>query len=297
MTKAIIKLALFLVCMLVVDFSFGSVFSFLKANAKSGAEVENRFVKDSITADVVVFGSSRSLRHYNPYMLQDSLGLVSEVCGINSNGIITMYPRFRQIARRQNPKIVIYDIMPEMDISQEDMTKYLPQLRRNGNDGISAGLIATIDKNDKFKSLSQMYCNNSTLFSLIACYTGAPEDRHKGFHAYTDTMNYEPTNKHVVYEPDTLKMHLFRQLIRDCKDNGTNIVFMVSPAYKKNYYDAAKPIEQLCKEEGVPFVNNNFRKGISDNRDYFHDSVHLNEAGANAYTNLVIKELKNIFSI
>lgn len=177
MRKAIRKLITFFLCMVFVDFVFGKIFAFLKANAKTVTYVDSRYVRDSVNADIIVFGSSRSLRHYNPYILEDSMKLKCEVCGMNSTGITVMYVRFKQLLNRYNPKIVIYDVMPTLDVLKEDESKYIQQLRDNGNDGISTTMISMLDSNDKFKSVSQMYCNNSLLFSLIL--ENAPLEKQK----------------------------------------------------------------------------------------------------------------------
>lgn len=296
MKKALYRLLNFFICMTVVDCLMGNVFSYLKANAKSGVNIDNKFIKDSVNADVLVFGSSRSLRHYDPYLIADSLDLSCYICGMNSNGIITNFARFQSIMKRYTPKIIIYDIMPSFDVAKEDNSKYVQQLRENGNDGFSPNMISIIDPFDKIKSLSKMYRNNSSLFSLIVENQTIPENRNKGYHPYKDSMRYESNFERSSCTVDSLKLDLFKKMIIESKRKGVLLAFFVSPAYKKDYYSSTKPIELLCRKEGIPFFNDNFVHGISDHRDNFHDSVHLNEAGSEKYTKLVIKQIKGLSS-
>ncbi len=294
MKRAVRNLILFFFCLITADQAWGLVFNYLKEHSNTGIYVDATYIKDSVNADIIVLGSSRSLRHYNPFILEDSLGLKCEVCGLNSNGIITMYDRFSQICNRYTPKIIIYDVMPEFDVQKEDHSKYVPQLRLGG-DQTARQLISEIDPKDKIKSLSQMYCHNSNAFSMISDFLSLPQSRNNGYQPYKDSIKYATKSTKPIYSPDGFKMMLFRKMMRMCKAKGIRIIFFVSPAYGNNYYYSSRPVEEVCKQEGVPFINDNFC-AISKSRDNFHDSVHLNEAGSTKYTNMVIRQIKAIYN-
>mgnify|MGYP006908895049 CR=1 FL=1 len=74
---------------------------------------------------------------------------------------------YQTICRRYHPKMVIYDIMPSFDLLKGDNHKYLKWLRAYYDyDGMSE-IFASIDSNEKYKMLSQMYRYNTNFGQLI----------------------------------------------------------------------------------------------------------------------------------
>lgn len=66
MKKFLLKIGLFLLALLVVDRAFGMVFSYMMNNARGGYIGHHRYVTDKLNEDVLIFGSSRAIHHYNP---------------------------------------------------------------------------------------------------------------------------------------------------------------------------------------------------------------------------------------
>ena len=93
MKKYLIKIGLFFLLVAIVDVAVGKTFSYLLDHVKGGDNGRNNYICDSLRTDILVFGSSRAIHHYNPLILTDSLGLSCYNCGQDGNGSILNYAR------------------------------------------------------------------------------------------------------------------------------------------------------------------------------------------------------------
>ena len=50
----------------------------------------------------------------------------------------------------------------------------------------------------------------------------------------------------------------------------------------------------LCARHGVPFINHYADPAFNEEKSYFKDSGHLNQKGAEAYTKVIIGEIKEL---
>ena len=80
---------------------------------------------------IIILGSSHAVRHYVPSVIQDSLGLTCYNCGEPGCGIIPAYARYKMVAERNKPKLVIYEVTPGYDyLVSDDYSKYLGKVRQ-----------------------------------------------------------------------------------------------------------------------------------------------------------------------
>lgn len=100
---------------------------------------------------------------------------------------------------------------------------------------------------------------------------------------------------------DSLKLSYLEKVIVLCKQNQIPLYFMISPRYGIQELDESvfepgislKPALSLCKEYNIPVYNYVHCPSISGNIQYFQDKGHMNDNGAIAYTQLLIKEVLN----
>lgn len=77
-----------------------------------------------------------------------------------------------------------------------------------------------------------------------------------------------------------------------CKEKGIKLIFSISPSYGGNDYGCENLIGELSKEYGIPFINHYKDQEIVLNKDYFYDSVHMNETGATEFTKKFVKKIE-----
>ena len=296
MKKFAIRVLFLATLMAFVDFLVGVSCRFLQTHAKGGDTGRMMYIADNMKEELLIFGSSRAIHHYDPRILEDSLGLSCYNCGRDGNGIIFSYGMYRLFRNRHKPRLIICDIQPNFDLEeQHNNEKYLEWLRtfydRPGIDSI----FWSVDATERWKMQCQMRRYNERFVQMASdCYRPLQNDI-KGFRPLQGVMSYEPkrnATEEKEYKYDELKMEYWRRLIHDCKAHGTKLVLMASPVYHGGNPEVFTPIKELARREGIPFLYYYDNPAISNERRYFTDSVHMNEEGATAYTREIIAAIR-----
>lgn len=310
MWKFIRNTALFFLLAAVIDAASGVGFALLRKMARGGQTYKSEYLKDTGTPDILILGSSRAARHYVPSILEDSLGLSCYNAGEPGCGIIPAYVRYKLVARRQPPKLLIYEVSPYFDYQvDKDYSKYLGEIRQYTDDKLVRDVF--LDFTDELENLrlcSRMYRNNSRLLTNIRDII-APPVSDKGCVPYFGKMKQIPdaANRkqggvkaarqapaaYKAQEIDSLKLGYLERLVKEALQDSVTILFAVSPTLGmgqlyKDYSEALR----LCEKYGIPFLNNKLMKGIAGVPDYFYDPNHLNYQGAVAYTQALVEQLR-----
>lgn len=296
MKKFLLKLLLFLTCVVVMDFVFGLTFSWLRGHAKGGSTANCEYIANRANDDVVILGSSRATHHYVPQIIEDSLGMSCYNCGEEGNGIVLAYGRYKMLTNRYKPKLVIYEITPGYDYGAKDPnSKYLGYLRPYYRlDGIKE---IFDDFDSSFSSLKMsfaMYRNTSRLFPNVIDNI-IQRDNHKGFAPLYGKIDISSiTKEKETLVIDSLKLLYLERIIIDAQKSDIPIVFIISPAYGGvNDISIFDPALQMCAKHGILVLNYLNYSKIATNAIYFNDILHMNESGAIEYTQVVINDLLN----
>lgn len=297
MRKYLIKIVLFFLIIFVIDFISGKVFVYMLEHAIGGDNSRNNYIMNQVDDEILVFGSSRALHHYNPIIISDSLGMSCYNCGQDAMGVLVSYARYQTICRRYHPKMVIYDIFPNSDLVKDDNHRYLKWLRAYYDyDGVSE-IVVSVDSTEKYKMFSQMYRYNTNFGQLIIENihpVQAPDI--KGFRPRDEEMDImkvgEKGNasdkKEIIY--DNLKLSYLRRMIGESKD--TKFIFTMSPCYAGYDTTILRPIKQICVEYNIPFIDFSNAQKFMYNNEYFYDGMHLNAKGADEFTKDLVKKMK-----
>ena len=168
MKRFLLKLGLFFSLILIADIALGGALGYLANHVKGGFTQRDAYICNRLETDFLLMGSSRCVRHYNPQIITDSLGLSCYNTGQMGNGIILYYGRLRMMDERRKPKVVVYDINPEFDLLVgDDNHRYLTWLKQHyDREGIDE-IFESVDKTEKYKMCSQMYRYNSRIIELL----------------------------------------------------------------------------------------------------------------------------------
>ncbi len=297
MKKYIIKICIFFFIIVLIDFVSGIVFGYLGAHVKGGDNFRNNYIMDKVNEDILIFGSSRALHHYNPAIVNDLLGLSCYNVGQDGMGIIVNYARYKTICKRYHPKIVIYDIMPGFDLLEDDKQKYLKWLRPYYDyDGISE-VFEDINKTEKYKMQSQLYRYNTNFGQLIIeNIRPIQSEGIQGFRPLNgemDTLTIINAEKNIINDIpiyDSLKLAYLRKMIEATKD--TKIIFVMSPWWNKYDTTILRPIKLICADYNIPFIDFSNDLKFLHHNEFFKDASHLNSKGADEFTKFFVQELK-----
>lgn len=301
MKRFLLKIVLLLLILVGIDFVVGLIFHSLEKNAKGGYTQRDNFICDELETDILILGSSRCVRHYNPQIITDSLEMTCYNSGQMGNGIILNFGRLKMVSERKKPKIVIYDLYPSFDLlGGEDNHKYLTWLKSHyERDGI-ADIFDSIDQTEKFKMLSRMYRYNSRIVELLADYLlSTSTARNNGFSPLRGELNRtkigEVERTQAAYAYDSLKLFYLEKMIDEAKD--CRIVFVVSPIWYGMDTSIYEPAKELCRQRGIEFIDFANDAKYVHHDEYFRNGTHMNARGADEFTRDLLKYLRKESSI
>ena len=297
MKKFILRVILFFAIVAVIDLVFGKCCNYLYEHSTGGDTYRINYAIAEGNADMLIMGSSRANHHYNPLILSDSLGLKVYNLGVDGSGAILMDGFYRLISERYTPKYIIYELTPSFDFQKyagdANNTRYLSQLKPYYNNDCLAQIFDDIDAKERIKLHSGIYRYNTTFLNLIKFYLKGGQECGNGFAPLQGVMaDYIPPTDQAVAEIDTLKIKYLHQFINDCKNNGTELIFVVSPRYGATSSEEYQPGIEVCKEEGYEVWDYYCDSRFVSTKDYFKDSYHLNNIGADAFTKIVVEKIK-----
>lgn len=298
MKRFIFKIALFLAIVAGVDVAVGFAFRKLEHCAKGGFTLRDNYICDHLETDILISGSSRCVRHYNPQIISDSLGLGCYNSGQMGNGIILNYGRLRMISERKKPTVVIYDLQPGFDLLVgDDNHRYLTWLKSHYEREGVADIFNSVDKTEKYKMMSQMYRYNSRLIELLTDrfhpITEARDDGFSPLKGELDPSKIRRGNslpaKRVKLKFDPLKEEYIQKMIDEAA--GSKLYFVVSPIWYGMDTLEFQPVKEICRERGIPFIDfSNDPKYVHKDK-WFKDGNHMNERGADEFTRDLVKFL------
>ena len=287
---------MFILIVFVIDTAVGGIFSYLVTTAKGGDTGRAEYICHKTSEDILVFGSSRAIHHYNPVIIEDSLGMSVYNCGRDGNGIILLYGWYKVLKEHYNPRVILYDITPDFDLRENDNATYLSSLRYFYNEASVDSIFWSVDRTERYKMQVKSYRYNSSFLQIVMDNIKPMHSDVKGYRPLYGEMDYEPAVSEARgnYKYDSLKLYYLERLINDCKRAGTRLIFLVSPMYRNSDDEVLAPLFALCQQYDIPLVNHYVDANFNSKKQYFKDRVHLNEPGANLYTKTVIGELKSI---
>jgi hypothetical protein len=295
---------MFLAVVTVLDFGYGFFCKFLTSHAKGGTTYHYYYSAKATDEDIILMGSSRMCRHYNPSIIGDSLNMTIYNTGVKGNGIILNYGILSLILERYSPKLIVYDVfsfdMYDDKRFADDNARYLDNLKDYYDNEAIKDVFAKVSPMEVFKMHSMFYRYNSKLPRLIGDCLHPIEKYDRGFNPYYGAMEYAPDledgrNDRLIV--DTLKLFYVRKFIEKALANEVPIVFSASPRFGtllENHYN--DPIKEICKEYGVPFLDYYADDRIVNNSEYFHDANHLNNVGADYFSNIFVTDIKNLLN-
>lgn len=297
MKRFVIKLLYFLAILFVLDRGFGLSMKYLQDHAKGGYVGHHNYILNQANEEILIFGSSRALHHYNPQIIEDSLRMSCYNCGQDGNGIVLFYGWWQIIKDRYQPKMIIYDVNPGFDLLiGEDNSKYLGWLRSEyDNEGVKK-VFEVIDPTEKYKMMSMMYRYNSKfLQNIIDYFHPIFSITSNGFLPLKGEMDKmkikskKTNDAELVF--DSQKLTYMENFIEDVKARGINLVFIASPVWYGVPEERFKPLKDICMKQGVQFYNYSNDSNYVHNDVMFKDGSHLNSYGADEFTKNICRFL------
>ncbi len=216
-------------------------------------------------------------------------------------GIICNYALFRLLAEQHDTQLVVYDINPPYDLLVSDNHAYLGLLREFYGHPVVDSIFESVDKNEKWKMLSQCYIWNPTnVRKLISNYFKEPKveaEDLKGFYpekGYKKKNHLTTADKPAHFAFDSLKISYLERMADDCKARNIHLVFAVSPLFANTTEPELAPLREICERKNVPLLNYYTNSALNSEPSVYLNSKHLNESGAEIYSKRFAGDLRRV---
>lgn len=299
MKRYLVKIALFLLLVVGVDRGLGGMLSYMSSHTDAGYIGHHNYIVDRSRDDILVFGSSRAIHHYNTPMMQDSLGLTCYNCGQDGEGIILFYGWWQLISQRYHPRMAIYELTASYDIMPDPSNRVSGWLKGLYDREPIKREIDEIDSTEKYKMLSWLYRYNSKGHQILIDYFHPVHNISRGFlpvDSELDPLAVRTDERLAADEGrevsiDSLKLKYFNDMIDHA--GSTQFVFVCSPSWYGVYDKEMDVLKQLARERHIPFLDFSRDPKYVHHDEYFYDGYHMNARGADEFTHDLMSELKN----
>lgn len=302
MKKYVLLLLGGLLLLVIGDFIIGSTLKHFYFNTSSGLLHSATYSINETEADILIFGSSRAIHHYDTKIIEENTGLSAYNTGRPGNFIFYQTALLNSIVKRHTPKQIILDFSGTFKFRQEDYDRISSLLPYYSSHIELRDIIHLKSPFEKYKLKSKIYPFNSLLTTIAVGNLNFNETRKGNSGTYngyvprngkwkSDIVEKETPTK---YEIDEVKLGIFKEFLELSKQRSIPLLVVYSPVYYK--YDKNYSVEvckDVCEEYNVPFID--FSKDIEflENKELFNDREHLNKDGAKLLTEKVLKEIKN----
>ena len=279
------------ILMIISDFFIGNILEYYYFNVKSGVifDANESFTKTK--SDILIFGSSRANRHYNPKIIENETNMTCYNTGRDGYFIFYQTALLQSILKRYTPKKIILDFSGSLSYSQKDLDRLaaiMPYYENNKE----INYILNLKSNFEFLKLnSKLYRYNSMLTTIIkGNYYKINKETYKGFKPLFGQMDDQLVSSNditqVSLKIDKDKMFVLEEFFRLSKKNNIELIVVLSPMFEvlsSTHNESVKIIKSLSKKYKFEFID------FSDNMDFlgkhhlFKDKDHLNSTGADLF--------------
>lgn len=261
-----------------------------------GSNYHLTYSMDSTRADVIILGSSRAHEHYVSNIIENNLNLTCFNTGMDGNYLLNSYAVYKSIVKRYTPQIVLMDIDPgELFAGSggyDELVSLLPYYKEKKE---IRSIINLRSRFERIKVISNIYPFNSTLLTIIQGVLKKESiNELKGFlplygNLPDTTISYKQEEGKDI---DAIKMKVLEEIASDCKAKHIQLILIQSPRYatvdQKKSILLMKNLEIRQNVEFWNYVNDTmFLKP-----EYFKDVLHLNDVGANRFTQTISERLR-----
>ena len=298
----LVEIGLLIVLTIMSDFVFGKVYESVYFSKKSRSN--DRMIHSVLETneDILIFGSSRAIHHYNPQIIADSLGMSCYNVGNGGQNIYYSLAVLESAIERYNPKIAILELMAidfektKKTWDKEKLSILLPFVKRSP---AAYKAILRRGQKEKIKLLSNIYPYNSLQYRMF---------RNNLLPLKNDIMGYIPiegswegmlskSEYNKAAELDVNKIKAIEDFINLCKENNIILLVTISPKYflpqelSSNWLEI---IDLISNKNSIKIIDNRFNDVFLEHKEYFRDPLHLNIDGSTLYTKMFSKQIKQI---
>ncbi|MDE3248157.1 MAG: hypothetical protein KGO82_05850 [Bacteroidota bacterium] len=303
----LLRLAAFCLLLVLSDRLLGFVFSKLYFSQEVGQFHQTTYAVDSARQDILIFGSSRAVRHYDTDSIATATGMSTYNAGRDGQ-MIPYAAAVEEIALKRNrPKLVILDInaweLADNPSKYEKLTILLPYYDKHPE---LKTYLSEISPFETYKLYSKVYPFNSSIF-ILASNALFPASAKKDANGYLPLdavmtpafLKEYKGNMEVRYQkiknkeekPDQKAIGYYKKFLDATAAAHVPTLVVISPTVIKDPFilDNQEKEKQLVKDIATAYPQVTFLDYSADPRFYDHpekfsDAFHLNRQGASEFS-------------
>lgn len=303
------RLTLFLVSLLLISIIFDFLISNKLKQSQTFALGESFIWKNifdgKINDDLLIYGSSRAWVHFDPQIMQDKLETKVYNLGIDGHSFWLQFLRHKTLLKyNEKPKSIILSVGIFTFSKRKDLynkEQFLPYIF---NKDIYC-YTSSYNGFNIFEYTIPLYRylgKRDLIYKTIKELKKDKVYRIKGFKASNRTWNNDFNNaklKMGSYNAvkDEATVNLFQSFMEYCKNEKINVIIVYSPEFVEgqnfvsNRDEIIETFKYYSKFYDVPFLDYS-NDSISNNRNLFYNSMHLNSKGSRQFTMKLVKDLE-----
>lgn len=305
--KFLFRLTAFCVVLFVLDRVIGYGFKMVYFNQKVGQFSQTTYAVDSASADVMIFGSSRAVRHYASPIISKELGLSCYNSGRDGQMIPYSAAVEEVSLNRHKPKLIILDINPwelaNNPSKYEKLTILLPYCDEHKE---LVPYISEVSAFERYKLFLKVYPYNSSIFILAtnALFPNTVKKDTAGYlplegvmtpaylAEYTARMKARYERIKVKKEiPEEKGITYFKRFLDYAARYNIKTLVVISPTILKDPFELDnQSVEKKLvigitkKYQNVTFLDYSSDARFNGQPQKFSDEFHLNRYGAEEFS-------------
>lgn len=296
----LLKFGLFLLLLVLVDWSLGTVIEQLYRRSPRGANWTkvNWLLRERF--DVVIFGSSRAFRHYVPSVISEELGLSVFNAGQNGQYMLYSYAVEQLLLAQYAPKAIVLDVLPGFIVRAENGDEEVERLSSLspfiGNKSVRR-LLTRDDFFEKVKYASKMFRFNSKILSIAENLRTGANNVDNGFEQVGDVKFHDrnPFDIDLMQqvEIDSFKLGILQDFIASARARNIAVYASFSPVSEplsERTADVMRVYKDIFAAAEVPFLD--FATAAYEDKSLFIDLTHMDGIGAERFS----REFGHVFS-
>ncbi len=272
-------------------------------------EVWRDIYQGNIEADIAVYGSSRAWTHFDPRILEDSLGLQVYNLGIDGHNFRLQYLRHKEyLAHNRKPRFILMSVEAftlEQRTDLYEKNQFLPFMLWNRNIRQFTSLYKGFSWGDYHLPLFR-YLGNSKAINTALQWASLKNDyppfRVRGYRGiekkWSDDLSRAKAHRksyEAAIDPETVR--LFDQFLAECADADIQVILIYAPEYIdgqsfiQNREEVMDYFERAAQRGNLAFLDYS-QNEINFEKEYFFNSTHLNKIGSQWFSAMLAHDLK-----
>ena len=302
--KLLLKVAVFTVIMFICDRLIGKKLDKKYDETHQGNIDVIGHVIQNPTEDMFIYGPSLAVHGMRPDIFTDTLGYSCYNSGRESSQTQYAYLTMRWSLQKHIPKLIVLITSPKelqwraSETPEKVLSSMLlPYVSRDTSfRNMTAELLPT---ETKLATISKLYAYNSLILPVIMHFGESKakmEDIKNGYQPfYSSDLKSQTPPQYEYNDPDMVKTtrQKFEALVKMVHDYNIPLFVVEAPllVQKMPESKSEKEVQRVTEKYNVPFwtyvADTAFQKP-----EYFHDNVHMTDAGAAAFSKAVASRIK-----